>query len=266
MRSLYIRKNKETLMRHNMLCDITLFRVLKRGILPGAILLFAINVAVSPLFSAPKAKKDAVARKELKAPAKEEKSKEKSKEKKAGAEEIKPPGSEFTGDFRPKAKEESTAWMIFKAILILGTLVGSFYFFFRYVTKKTGIHVLGEDVIKVLAVSPVGQNKYIQVIDLAGKILVVGITDGAINLITEVNDKEEIDRIRLLGSRVAPTAEGGFPELIRKQVGKVVDRIQEKSGRSSDHASVYTVEDEGELDYLKHQKDRLKNLNGNSHE
>lgn len=249
-------------MRHKMLCDITLFRRLKRGILPGAILLFAINVAVSPLFSAPKAKKDAVAQKELKAPTKEEKS----KEKKAGAEEIKPPGSEFTGDFGPKAKEESTAWMIFKAILILGTLVGAFYYFFRYVTKKTGIQVLGEDVIRVLAVSPVGQNKYIQVIDLAGKILVVGITDGAINLITEVTDKDEIDRIRLLGSRAAPLAEGGFQELIRKQVGKVVERIQEKSSRSSSHPSEYTVEGEGELDYLKQQKDRLKNLNGNSHE
>ncbi len=249
-----------------MLCDITLFRVLKRGILPGAILLFAINVAVSPLFSAPEVKKDAAPQKELKAPVKEDKGRDEGKEKKAGAKEIKPPGSEFKGEFGPKAEEESTAWMIFKAILILGTLVGSFYYFFRYVTKKTGIQVLGEDVIKVLAVSPVGQNKYIQVIDLAGKILVVGITDGAINLITEVTDKEEIDRIRLLGSRVAPAVAGGFQELVRKQVGKVVDRIHEKSGRGSAHASDYTLEGERDLDYLKLQKDRLKNLNGNSHE
>ena len=169
-------------------------------------------------------------------------------------------------DFKPKAEEESYAWMIIKTILILGILVGAFYYFFQFVTKKAGINIQGEDVVRILSVVPVGQNKYIQVVDLAGKILVLGIADSGINLITEITSKEEMDRIRLLGSRSKPVPEGGFQEYIKTQIGRVIEKINDKYEHNTTTDTMLGGDSGVDLDYLKRQKKRLKHLNGNGDE
>ena len=53
-------------------------------------------------------------------------------------------------DFRPNPEETSYGWLVFKTILILGMLVGGFYYFFRFVVRRTGMQVLGENVLHVL--------------------------------------------------------------------------------------------------------------------
>lgn len=195
-------------MRHNSLCDITFLGFMKRGVLLGSILLFVASAGIATLHAAPPEKKGDVKVEEKKKPAKASGKKNTDTKK---ADTTRPPGGEFSdNDFKPKAVEDSYAWDIFKTILILAILVGAFYYFFRFVTKRAGIQVMGEDVLKTLAISPVGQNKHIQVVDLAGKILILGVTDGSINLITEISDRDEMDRIRLLGSRAATPLKEDF--------------------------------------------------------
>jgi len=58
-------------------------------------------------------------------------------------------------DFKPRVEEESYAWMVFKTIIILGAIVGMFYYFFKFVTKKAGIQVQGRDVLKILSIVPI---------------------------------------------------------------------------------------------------------------
>ncbi len=239
---------------------------MKRGVFTGSILLFVISAGTAGLYAAP-GKKAEKQKQEVKKPLPEKKAASSSEKKKA----PRAPGGEFSeSDFKPKKVEDSYAWDIIKTILILAILVGAFYYFFRFVTKKAGIQVMGEDVIKTLAVTPVGQNRHIQVVDLAGKILVLGVAEGSISLITEVTDRDEINRIRLLGSKAAPAPAGGFQEYVSRQVGRVVDRLNErgsrKPSRREGRREFYSDDVEGDLDYLKLQKDRLKNLNGESHE
>ncbi|MDR3236987.1 MAG: flagellar biosynthetic protein FliO [Spirochaetia bacterium] len=174
------------------------------------------------------------------------------------------PAAEYTeDDFRPKTTGDSYAWDIIKLIIILGLMVGGFYYFFKFVTKKTGINVRGADVIQTLAVSPVGANKYIQVVDIAGKVLVIGIADGGINLITEITNKDDIDRVRLAASSAAPLSAGGFQDYLKERIGsgigKVVEKINKRKPDSTPYNSAYTDESL-DLDYLKKQNGRLKNL------
>ncbi|MFW5770304.1 MAG: FliO/MopB family protein [Spirochaetota bacterium] len=162
----------------------------------------------------------------------------------------------------PSTEEQSYGWLIFKTILILGTLVAGFYFFFQYVTKKAGIQTVGQNVVQVLSIVPVGQNKFLQVVDMAGKILVLGVSDNNINLITEIHEKDEIDRIRLLSSRSAPPAAGGFQEFVTNQVGRVFDRVR---GTGKDAQSQYGRDHDFEKDsmqYLNSHRSRLRKLNG----
>ncbi len=172
---------------------------------------------------------------------------------------------------KPTAEEESYAWLIFKTLFILGLLVGGFYYFFRFVTKKAGVHVLGRDVVHVLSVVPLAQNKFLQVVDLAGRIIVLGVSDNNINIITEITDRDEIDRIRLLSSKSSPVSENNFQDFLVKQLGSIgqLGRFFRRSaggGRDGDTGYGGHDHDVDRLDYLRRQRERLKNLNGKDHE
>ncbi len=157
-----------------------------------------------------------------------------------------------------EAEPESYVWLIFKTVFVIGLLVGGFYYFFRFVTRKTGLQVFGKDVIQVLSVVPLGQNKYLQVVDLAGRVMVLGVTDGAINLITEITGKEEIDRIRVMSSRPMEQERPTFQDFLGKQLGRFIRRKPgDVSGDGAGRGGEYD-----RLAYLKRQRDRLRKMNG----
>ena len=169
---------------------------------------------------------------------------------------------------KPSVEDESYAWLIFKTIFVLGLLVGGFYYFYRFVTKKTGVGSVGRDVIKILSIVPVGQNKFLQVVDLAGKIMVIGVSDSNINLLTEIQDKDEIDRIRLLSSKSSPVQPGGFQEYVSKYIKKLFgNKIQGRApGSHHDTGSKFQDDETDRIDYLRRQRDRLKKIKGNDDE
>jgi flagellar protein FliO/FliZ len=170
-------------------------------------------------------------------------------------------------DFRPKVEEESAGWLMFKALAVIGLIGAGFYFFFKYVTQKAGISTTGGAIVNQLASVPVGQNKFIQVVDIAGKVLVVGVADSGINLLTEITDKNEIDRIRLVGSQRSAAGALNFQEYIAKHLGKFRDIVNDISSRKKGGSSVIRKTESGvDLSYLKSQKDRLKNINGRGNE
>ncbi len=165
-------------------------------------------------------------------------------------------------DFEPRVEEESAAWMFVKMILLLGVFGGGFYFFYRFVSKKTGMSLFGGDAIRVLSVVPLGQNKYLQVVDLAGKMLVIGVSDNSINLISEITDKDQIDRIRIMSTRKPPPGGGGggFQEQVMRQIGKFVERVQ--GARKGGGGRLESSGPPADIDYLRQQRERLKNMNG----
>ncbi|MBP7737879.1 MAG: flagellar biosynthetic protein FliO [Spirochaetes bacterium] len=170
-------------------------------------------------------------------------------------------------DFKPQVDEPSAVWMFIKMIFVLGIFGGGFFYFWRFITKKSGIGLFGGEAIKVLSVAPLGQNKYLQVVDLAGKVLVIGVSDNAISLISEITEKDQIDRIRILSNR-APSADrkvSGFQEYVMNDIGKLIDKVREL--RHRDRGARTTVIDNPEdIKYLRQQRDRLKDLNGSDHE
>lgn len=161
----------------------------------------------------------------------------------------------------PRVEEESYVWLIFKTILVIGILIGGFYFFFKFITQKVGITAVGHEVITILSVIPLGQNKFLQVVDIAGKVYVLGVSDNNINLITEIKDKDDVDRIRLLSSKSTPVKPGGFQDYLSTQLGKVLDRIKNPKEGISQHYS-YNQEHTGNDNVLLTYKQRLKKLNG----
>lgn len=191
------------------------------------------------------------------------KEKEAEKEDAAGV-----PSREFKDDdFKPQVEEESSVWMFIKMILILGIFAGGFYYFYRFVTKKAGISIFGGEAIKVLSVVPLGQNKFIQLVDVAGKVMVIGVSDNNINMLSEITEKDQIDRIRILSTRKPPpdARAGGFQDQVMKEIGKIIGRVRDF--RHRDHTIKTTVVDNpADIEYLRRQRDRLKDLNGSEND
>jgi flagellar biogenesis protein FliO len=193
------------------------------------------------------------------------------KEKQAAKEETEGlPTRDFKeDDFKPQLEEESSVWMFIKMIIVLGIFGGGFYYFYRFITKKTGVGLFGGEAVKVLSVVPLGQNKFLQVVDLAGKVLVIGVSDSAISLITEVTEKDQIDRIRILSNRTLPADRkvSGFQEYVMKDIGRLIEKVREFRGRGGRTKTTVTVIDKPEdIDYLRQQRNRLKDLNGSDNE
>ena len=178
------------------------------------------------------------------------------------------PGQGFVEeDFRPQVEEDSAAWMIIKTILVLGLFIGGFYMFFKFVSQKAGLSISGGEAIQILSTVSLGTNKFVQIIDVAGKVFLLGVTDSSINLLTEIKDREEIDRIRLLSSISTPVQGATFPEFIAGHVGWVVDKINEKRTHGFKKTTVEEISQKDfDMSYLNKQKSRLKNLDGSDDE
>lgn len=169
---------------------------------------------------------------------------------------------------KPTEEAPSYGWMIFKTILVLIIFGVGFYFFFKYISKKAGIPNVGRGVVQVLAISPIGQNKFIQIIDVAGRVMVIGVCDGSINLISELTERDEIDRIRLLSSKTTPVEAHGFQEFVSEQIGSIIGLIGkarasvEKKKKPRIYEEPEEFFDDHKVDYMREQRERLKKLNG----
>ncbi len=178
----------------------------------------------------------------------------------------KAPGEGFAeDDFRPKVEEESYGWLMLKTLLVLGLLAVGFYMFFRFIQQKSGIQLSGQNVVQVLSVVPLGPGKTLHVVDMAGKVFLLGASENNISLLTEIKDKDEIDRIRLLSSRTAPVAGKGFQEFLTEQVGKAVSFInQKREGKGRVYKMEEVSGEDLDVSYLNSQKNRLKKMNGSN--
>jgi len=114
--------------------------------------------------------------------------------------------------------ETSYTMLILRTIAVLAVVVVVIYLIFRFLLKRRNRIVADTEMIRVLATFPLAANRVMKVVDIAGKILVLGVTDSNINLITELEDKEIVDRLRLMGSKEG-AGTGSFKEQFFKLLG-----------------------------------------------
>lgn len=107
-------------------------------------------------------------------------------------------------------------WDILKALFPLLVIIGVLYVVLRYVKKfyapVKGINVSNYQ-IKVLATQMIMPKKYVAILKIKDKVLVVGMADNSINLLKEL-EIEESDKI-------APGTEvekNSFVDLLRKNL------------------------------------------------
>ena len=98
----------------------------------------------------------------------------------------------------------STAMQMLTALgIVLGGLIVVFYFMKRFLKRDVGGSK--EPLIKVIASQYIGIKKNISLVEIPGSILVVGVSNDNISLLTKIEDKVVLDDLRQENSRIAPS-------------------------------------------------------------
>lgn len=118
----------------------------------------------------------------------------------------------------------SFVWELVRVILVLILLVPLAYFATRLYGKKV-VGASRSGALRVIEVVPLGSGRTLCLVDVAGRLLLLGVTTHQVNLITEISDPTEVDLLRGVGSGSAK--HGVFQDILRRTLGRAPDTGEE---------------------------------------
>ena len=97
----------------------------------------------------------------------------------------------------------TTLQMVTALGIVLGVLLVVYYFMRRFLKRDRGGS--NQQLIRVVANQYVGIKKNIALVEVPGAVLVVGISNENISMLTKIEDKIVLDSIRQERSRITPS-------------------------------------------------------------
>lgn len=133
-------------------------------------------------------------------------------------------------------EQPSVLWQFVRTLLTLGVLLGVFYGIFRLYKFRRELPTQNFSAVSSIYEYPLGQNQRLQIIEIAGKLMVLGVSENSIQLISEISDKYTVDRIKLDCAEDSKQPRADFlTELSRAIKTNIADRLGKKN--SSNFAS-----------------------------
>jgi flagellar protein FliO/FliZ len=152
---------------------------------------------------------------------------------------------------KPKNNFGINVFSYFKILFVLAIIIAVIYFIAQFLKKylyKTGVPGQGVDV--VLSQS-LGVGKWIQVVHVAGRYLILGVTNDNISLLSEVNDKAEIERYEIIMNEKKTEIGETFVDTV---TGFLKDKFKKFKKDKFDY-------EKDTMEFLNNQKERLNKLN-----
>lgn len=215
--------------------SLVVFRDFRKAIVSVFLILLATVLSFSPLKAQSERElMDEALKKELgQTPAPKEESKKDNASKTENPSAVVKPSvnSESQAETNPVAERYKTgdegpgiAGTLFRVVFILALLCVGLYYILKYVAKNREgrLPVRGE--MNVLSSLMLGPNKQLQIVEVSGRFLVLGVADNGINLITEISDPEVKHRIQQKKETFDPP-EGGFLVTVLEQIKDLNSRI-----------------------------------------
>ncbi len=117
----------------------------------------------------------------------------------------------------------STITYVFSLLVTFAIVLGLAYFSSRFLGQRMGNRLANGDQ-KIVATLPLGTNRAVYVVDIAGKYLVLGVTDHTINVLQEITDPVEIEKLKLQQISIPETQ---FEQVFQRQLASL-QRISPK--------------------------------------
>lgn len=169
-----------------------------------------------------------------------------------------PPVNE--GNAIPSVSSSANIWTLIRIVLILLIVCAGIYGTVYILKKSTKTNVANDPYLKNIATLMLSTNKSVRVISIGSQAFLVGVTDQAISLISEIEDKELIDTMNLEADRNTTIPSGNFvtilTSLLPKKIRPVLKTSEEPtvSNRTQDSTSALATSD-----FLRKQRERIQN-------
>lgn len=94
-------------------------------------------------------------------------------------------------------KAPSTVWTFFKMFIFLALVVAAIYFVMNFFKKKTNLSKSDDDFMRRVCTLNLAPGKSVEIVTLLEHAYILGVTDGSINLLGELDDLELIQALNL---------------------------------------------------------------------
>ncbi|TGL53594.1 endoflagellar biogenesis protein [Leptospira kemamanensis] len=98
----------------------------------------------------------------------------------------------------------SATWILVKILFVLAILVGAGYYLVLQMQKSKSAKYPVKGFMKVLSSLPLSATQSVQIIEVGGRTLVLGVADGSVSLLTEVTAPEEKNQIQKMKEEADP--------------------------------------------------------------
>ena len=105
------------------------------------------------------------------------------------------------------------AWDYIRMLLILACVIVVIYLLFWLLRRGAGKKIQDNDLIKVLGSRGLSGSRALHLVEVGSSVYLVGSTDGGVELIAEITEKESLDSLRLKASEQAPAVRS-FPQIL----------------------------------------------------
>lgn len=95
------------------------------------------------------------------------------------------------------SKSSSMVWPVIRMILVLVLIVVAIYFLMKFFKKKGNVTKSDDDFMRRVSTLNIGPGKSVEIITIMDKGYMIGVTEGGINLISELDDSELVEALNL---------------------------------------------------------------------
>jgi flagellar biogenesis protein FliO len=107
-----------------------------------------------------------------------------------------------------------TTWDFVRMVIILAAIIGVIYLLFWLLRRGAGRKVQENDLIHVLGSRSLATNRSLHLVEVGTSVYLVGSSEGGVELIAEVTDKESLDSVRLQAAEQSPAKRRGFQQML----------------------------------------------------
>ncbi len=99
-------------------------------------------------------------------------------------------------------------------LLILAAVVGLIYLLFWVLRRGTGRKIQENEMIRVLGSRGLSGSKALHLVEVGSSVFLVGASDGGVELISEITDKESLDALKLKAAQQGPSQRRTFQDVL----------------------------------------------------
>lgn len=109
----------------------------------------------------------------------------------------------------------SSIWVMIRMVLVLALAAAAVYGVVFFIKRASKPAVASDPFLKILANVSLGSNRYAHIVSVGGKAWLLGSSDGGVNLIGEIDDRDVINAMLLEDSRKnADSQTGRFSDFV----------------------------------------------------